>query len=46
MEDYIKYTYYDDIGKLIAIIDIKTPKEVIIELQRKYDEVKYFEESN
>lgn len=43
MEGYIRYTYYDDVGCKVAIIDIRTPKEIILELQKKYDEVKYNE---
>lgn len=43
MEDYIDHSYYDEVGLKVAIIDIKTPKEVILELEKKYDEVKYKE---
>lgn len=43
MDNYIKYTYYDGVGKYIAIIYQNTPKEIIQELQKKYDEVKFKE---
>lgn len=43
MDNYIQYTYYDDIGKNIAIINTDTPNEVIKKLQEEYDEVKYKE---
>ncbi len=43
MDNFIRYTYYDETDKKVAIIDLKTPKEVIIELQKNYDEVKYEE---
>lgn len=43
MDNYIRYTYYDDIGHYIAIINKDTPNEVIKKLQDKYDEVKYKE---
>ncbi len=40
---YIKYTYYDETKKLVAIIEEDTPKEAIEELKKQYDEVKYKE---
>ena len=43
MDNFIRYTFYDETGKKVAIIDLKTPKEVILEWQKKYDEVKYEE---
>jgi len=43
MDNYIQYTYYDEVGKHIAIINQDTPKEIIKKLQKKYDEVKYKE---
>lgn len=44
MDNYIRYTFYDDIGKYIAIIYQNTPKEIIQELRKQYDEVKFKEE--
>ena len=44
MDNYIKYTFYDEVGKYIAIIYQNTPKEIIKELQKQYDEVKYKED--
>lgn len=43
MDNYIKYTYYDEIGKKIAIVHKNTPKEVMEQLSKEYDEVKYKE---
>lgn len=43
MDNYIRYAYYDEIGKHIAIINKDTPNEVIKKLQKEYDEVKYKE---
>lgn len=43
MDNYIRYVYYDDLYKRIAIIYPNTPNEVIKKLQEKYDEVKYKE---
>ena len=43
MDNYIRYTYYDDIEYYIAIINKDTPNEVIKKLQEEYDEVKYKE---
>lgn len=43
MEQYIKYTFYDEINKKIVIIKEDTPKEIIEELKKEYDEVKYKE---
>ncbi len=40
MDDYIQYTYYDEVGKHIAIINQDTPNEIIKKLQEEYDEVK------
>ena len=44
MDNYIKYTFYDEVGKHIAIINQNTPKEIIQELHKQYDEVKFKEE--
>lgn len=43
MDNYIQYTFYDEVGKNIAIINKNTPKEFIKKLQEEYDEVKYKE---
>ena len=43
MNNYIKYTFYDDDKRLIAIVNKNIPKEVMQELQQKYDEVKFKE---
>ena len=43
MNNYIRYTYYDEVGNNIAIIYQNTPKEIIKKLQEEYDEVKYKE---
>ena len=43
MNNYIKYTYYDDTGKKIAIVYQNIPKEEIQNLLQKYDEVKFKE---
>lgn len=43
MDNYIRYVFYDDLFKRIAIIYPNTPNEVITKLQEKYDEVKYKE---
>ncbi len=37
------YSYYDETGKHIAIVNKNTPKETIERLKQKYDEVKYEE---
>lgn len=43
MNNYIKYTFYDDDKRLIAIVNQNTPKEIIQELLKNYDEVKFKE---
>lgn len=43
MNNYIKYTFYDDDKRLIAIVYLNTPKEVMQELLKEYDEVKFKE---
>lgn len=43
MNNYIKYTFYDELKRLIAIVNQNTPKETIQELLKKYDEVKFKE---
>lgn len=43
MNNYIKYTFYDDDKRLIAIVNKNIPKEVMQELLQKYDEVKFKE---
>lgn len=43
MNNYIKYTFYDDDKRLIAIVNKNIPKEVMRELLKEYDEVKFKE---
>ena len=43
MNNYIRYTFYDDDKRLIAIVSKNIPKEVMQELLQKYDEVKFEE---
>lgn len=43
MNNYIRYTFYDDDKKLIAIVNKNIPKEVMQQLQQEYDEVKFRE---
>ena len=43
MNNYIKYTFYDDDKRLIAIVNKNIPKEVMQELLKGYDEVKFKE---
>lgn len=43
MNNYIKYTFYDDDKRLIAIVNKNIPKEVMQELLKEYDEVKFRE---
>lgn len=43
MDNYIRYTFYDEVGCKVAIINQNTPKEIIQELQKQYDEVKFKE---
>lgn len=43
MNNYIRYTFYDDDKRLIAIVYPNTPKEVMQELLKQYDEVKFKE---
>ena len=43
MNNYIRYTFYDDDKKLIAIVNKNITKEVMQELQQEYDEVKFEE---
>ena len=43
MNNYIRYTFYDDDKRLIAIVDKNITKEVMQELLQKYDEVKFEE---
>lgn len=42
-KEYINYTFYDETNKLIAIVYDGTPEDVIRELKKEYDEVKYSE---
>lgn len=43
MNNYIKYTFYDDDKRLIAIVNKNISKEAMQELLQKYDEVKFEE---
>lgn len=43
MNNYIRYTFYDDDKRLIAIVNKNIPKEVMQKLLQKYDEVKFKE---
>ena len=43
MNNYIRYTFYDDDKRLIAIVNKNITKEVMQELLQKYDEVKFEE---
>lgn len=43
MNNYIRYTFYDDDKRYIAIVNKNTPKEVMQELLKEYDEVKFEE---
>ena len=43
MNNYIKYTFIDDNGKLIAIVYPNITQEAMQELLKEYDEVKFKE---
>ena len=43
MNNYIRYTFYDDDKRLIAIVYKNITKEAMQELLQKYDEVKFEE---
>lgn len=43
LENYIKYTYYDELGKKNVIIKENTPVEIIKILNEKFNEVKFKE---
>jgi hypothetical protein len=43
MNNYIRYTFYDDDKRLIAIVYPNIPKEEMEQLQQEYDEVKFEE---
>lgn len=43
MNNYLRYTFYDDDKRLIAIVNKNIPKEVMQELLQKYNEVKFEE---
>lgn len=43
MNNYIKYTFYDNDKRLIAIVNKNITKEAMQELLQKYDEVKFEE---
>lgn len=42
--EYIKYTYYDEVGMYIAIIRMNTPSDIIQKFRGVYDYVRYREE--
>ena len=42
-KEYVNYTFYDETHKLIAIVYKNTPEDIVKELQKEYDEVKYSE---
>lgn len=42
---FIKYTFYDDMSKYIAIIKKDTPTEFVYEMKKIFDEVKYREDN-
>lgn len=42
-KDYIKYVFYDEIGTSVAIIKTETPPEIIKELNKEYEEIKFQE---
>ena len=42
-KEYINYTFYDEQGNYIAIVYENTPEDILEELQKEYDEVKYSE---
>lgn len=43
MNNYIKYTFYDDQNRKIAIVNQNIPKEEIQNLLKEYNEVKFKE---
>ena len=43
-KDHIKYTFYDENGRLVAIVKENTPKDIVSKLSQAYDEVKYKED--
>lgn len=38
--EYIQYTYYDEVGKSVAIIEKDIPEEIFKKIKYRYDEVK------
>lgn len=42
-KEYINYTFYDEMGCYVAIVYKDTPEDIVKELQKEYDEVKYSE---
>lgn len=42
-DKYINYSFYDETGKHILIVNEDTPEESIERYKQKYDEVKYKE---
>lgn len=45
MKKYIRYTFYEEDGKYIAIIEKYTPKDIIeiLRNEHKYDDIRYEE---
>ena len=41
--EFVRYTFYDENGKYVAIIKTKTPHYTINQMKQKFDEVKYRE---
>ena len=38
---YLKYAYYNEVNKLIAVLDKETPQEIIDEAKKIYNEVEF-----
>lgn len=43
LNKYIQYTFCEEDGRTIAIVNKNIPKEVMQELSKEYDEVKFEE---
>ena len=43
MEKYIKYSFYDELGKKIVILDKNIDKDIMQKILQQYDEVRYEE---
>lgn len=42
-KDNIKYVFYDETNKSVAIVNEKTPENILIEIKKVYDIVKFEE---